>query len=677
MTVISQGSFSITISGETAVNQYINGDYEVVGSSIQITAVTPTPTGTGQAARHGAMWDPVGSPSGYGQPRDGTWVTAYQGYDGRIKIVGAVTFTDYDETKNVWGANGGNLPVTVNLAAGDVKSLVLCKSRNLGNSTLITDGSWGSNPVGIEEMIVITFVGTASPANSFRPNYSGTTKYRFSRADYNAALLPNLNPSFGNPKGTTSNDFHLDIGSQLTGHTPNVPTQSEYYQFNGERMHYHVMAAEAIGQTALAPELNQQYFPYSLGHIYGQLGLYAMCNFGTTGAGANATENKASSLWAHETLLQQGIDAFPIGLAKGPAGGAGYAFRGLLFTILYAGVFFNNSTMKTIASRSSGVTDNQGYPLSPFSEVHRVKSSTNADSQYRYPRPRADYPNGPPLWGDAPDYGQTTPARPYLNGYNGNHNIRDPDLRFTAHANARDADATLKANYPPGAYVITDPSNANVNLRNRVMENAGAYDELAYTLVPQMLVMHILGQCALWNNDALVDYIDWLTEDKRLSGYFEQVLNSRNSFFSDFVDQTFYEDVYRFGGRGNGWCTKMWRTYRPLSTYRGKVRRRFGIKNTTVNIPVNYGLPEINTSLGTSNGNALAASRGRWRDNPTSWSYQWQRDGVDIAGATNVTYTISTAGGDTAGKVLRVGVKATNGAGTAAAFVYSSGVIVT
>ena len=675
MATFTQGNLSIDVTGHTSSGQHIDGSHWVAGSSLSISNPVPAPTGTGQAARHGAMWDPVGSPSGFGQPRDGTWVTAYQGYDGRIKVVGSVTYTDYDETKNVWGANGGNLPVTVNLAPGDVKSLVFAKSRNLARTELVTDSAWGSNPVAIEEMIVITFYGTAPGANAFRPNYSGTTKYLFSRSDYNAALLPNLNPSFGNPKGTTSSDFHLDIGSNYSAH--NVNNQTEYYQTNGERMQYSVMASEAISQTALAPWANQPYFPYSMGHIYGQLGLYAMCNFGTTGAGADATENKASSVWAHETLLQIGIDYLPIGLAKGPAGGAGYAFRGLLFPILYAGIFFNNSTMKTIASRSSGTTDNQGYPLSPFSEVHRCKSSTNADAQYRYPRPRADYPNGPPLWGDAPDVQQTTAARPYFHNYQTNHNIRDPDLRFTAHANSRDVNTTFKALYPVGTYVRTDPDNPNVNLRNQVMENAGTYDELAYTLVPQMLVMHILGQCALWNNDALVDYIDWLTEDKRLSGYYDQPINARNGYFSDFVEQTYYEDVYRFGGRGNGWCTKMWRTYRRNSTYRGKVRRRFGLKNTTVNIPVNYEAPEINTVYGTSNGDGLSASKGKWRDNPTSWSYQWQRDGVDIVGATNLTYTISTAAGDTAGKVIRVGTKATNSAGTAAAFVYSAGVTVT
>lgn len=676
MTVLTQGNISITIANEAAVSQYINGDYEVhmpTGGGGQITGWTPAPTGTGQAARHGAMWDPVGSPSGYGMPRDGAWVTARQGFDGRIKVVGAVTFTDYDETLNVAGANGANFPISVELAPGEIKSLVIATSRRLSLTTLVSDSAtWGSNPVAIDQMMVVTFVGTPSPANSFRPNYSGTTKYCFTRSDYNAALLPGLSPSFTptNPKGTSSSDFHFDIGSQYFAH--DSADQTEYYQTNGERMYFSAIAAEAISQTALAPILNQPAFPRDMGSVVGRLGLYAMCNFGTTGGGANATENKASSLWAHETLCQHGVDNYPIGLYKGPSGGAGYAFRGLLFPIIYAGHFFNHAGMKAIASRSTGVVDYAGYPLSPFSEVHRVKSSTNADSQYRYPRPRADYPNGPPLWGDMPDYPFTTPTRPYYHQYGGNHNLRDPDGRYTAHANARDTDATLAGDYPPYGYSITDPDNANVNLRNRIMENAGAYDEMAYTLVPQVLVTHILGICNLWNNDALIDYIDWLTEDKRLSGYFEQPMSARNSFFDDFNDSTFYQDFYQFGGAGNGWCLKAWREWRPLSTYRGKVRRRFGIKNSTVVVPTSIEAPIVNASRGTNNGKALACSKGKWRDNPTSFSYQWTRDGVDIGGATSATYTISTVGGDTAGVVLRCKTKATNSAGTAAAWVVSS-----
>ena len=53
----------------------------------------------------------------------------------------------------------------------------------------------------------------------------------------------------------------------------------------------------------------------------------------------------------------------------------------------------------------------------------------------------------------------------------------------------------------------------------------------------------------------------------------------------------------------------------------------------------------------------LTAARGTWTGNNTVYSYQWQRDGVDIADATGAGYTLTV---DDVGKRVRVVVTATN-----------------
>lgn len=71
-------------------------------------------------------------------------------------------------------------------------------------------------------------------------------------------------------------------------------------------------------------------------------------------------------------------------------------------------------------------------------------------------------------------------------------------------------------------------------------------------------------------------------------------------------------------------------------------------------VPVNTGLPVIvegvpvNTALPgitgvPSQGQTLGVSNGSWTNSPTSYSYQWLRNGSSIAGATSATYTLVSA----------------------------------
>lgn len=80
------------------------------------------------------------------------------------------------------------------------------------------------------------------------------------------------------------------------------------------------------------------------------------------------------------------------------------------------------------------------------------------------------------------------------------------------------------------------------------------------------------------------------------------------------------------------------------------------------NYPFNYYPPLIS---GTEKvGSVLSVSEGLWTQDaaylPTSYSYKWQRDGIDISGATTNQYTVTVAD---AGKYVRAVVTATNARG--------------
>jgi hypothetical protein len=53
-------------------------------------------------------------------------------------------------------------------------------------------------------------------------------------------------------------------------------------------------------------------------------------------------------------------------------------------------------------------------------------------------------------------------------------------------------------------------------------------------------------------------------------------------------------------------------------------------------VPTNISAPTINGIA--KEGNTLSISNGTWTNSPTSFAYQWKRDGADIAGATGTTY---------------------------------------
>jgi predicted secreted protein len=99
--------------------------------------------------------------------------------------------------------------------------------------------------------------------------------------------------------------------------------------------------------------------------------------------------------------------------------------------------------------------------------------------------------------------------------------------------------------------------------------------------------------------------------------------------------------------------------YNGAATFDAELQSTGAVTYTASASPVNSVLPSIS---GTPQvGQVLTAHAGTWSGNP-SFTYQWRNAGVDIGGATSVTYTPVV--GDI-GDVLTVRVTATNTSGSA------------
>ncbi len=84
------------------------------------------------------------------------------------------------------------------------------------------------------------------------------------------------------------------------------------------------------------------------------------------------------------------------------------------------------------------------------------------------------------------------------------------------------------------------------------------------------------------------------------------------------------------------------------------------IRHTVSGPPANAGLPAISGRA--KAGGVLTCSRGSWTSSPTTFGFQWSRDGTPIAGATSSSYTVRTID---EGNKLTCSATASNAAGKA------------
>lgn len=95
------------------------------------------------------------------------------------------------------------------------------------------------------------------------------------------------------------------------------------------------------------------------------------------------------------------------------------------------------------------------------------------------------------------------------------------------------------------------------------------------------------------------------------------------------------------------------------------------VQALTSQAPVNVGLPVITGTP--TQGTVLSVSNGTWINTPTGFTYQWQRGGVGIGGATSSTYTLGSAD---VGFTVNCAVTASNAAGSASVTSAPTGIVV-
>ncbi|MBD3271202.1 MAG: T9SS type A sorting domain-containing protein [Elusimicrobia bacterium] len=160
---VIQHGITWTFDKEYEVGQFVNGDWWVVGPCT-VVSVNPSPTGSGETARHGSMVNPV--------------ISEDQGYDGRA--------INYNES----------LAVSYPLVLQPDQSLVSTESRpedDVNREDLLRNVvSLGRTK--LLRAAVLTCVKEPVSENMFRPPYCGSEKPLFDYSKIHADLLPTLAP---------------------------------------------------------------------------------------------------------------------------------------------------------------------------------------------------------------------------------------------------------------------------------------------------------------------------------------------------------------------------------------------------------------------------------------------------------------------------------------------------
>jgi hypothetical protein len=298
-------------------------------------------------------------------------------------------------------------------------------------------------------MACLTVVNYTPFTDEFRPPYYGTVKTRRRFSDLNLSLLPNRTAP--NPKSTAFEGFHLDSGSIYPGADPYwYMTNAQAVRANNfSDLQYLVIPIYGQSVLSLMAPVNQQWwYRREWGSAMGALACYVLHNY-----------SDRDVFLAN--IMQVAIDAYPC--ATGFTGvtpfsmGAGF-YPSPLWFIRFAGLLFNDTSMKNAASIATTKTDWNGNAWPKWGEQQRVYFSATANAQYRLP---AGYSGLTPLFGDKPDADYSNID---------NRSKKDPTGVFDAYAyrywpsmrqgivTANSADGTtLKVAVDAGVYDNGDP----------------------------------------------------------------------------------------------------------------------------------------------------------------------------------------------------------------------------
>ncbi len=304
---VQKGNITLTFS--TPVNTTTNfmGDVFIQGPAT-ITAIDPSPTGTGTGRRNGAMINP----SDYRK----------QGYDGRPT-------GNYDQSYSY--------AVGTEVQAG--QSLVCSISRR-PELTWAELTALENNPRCMGECEVFTFVSSlpAAGAEVFRPPYCGTDKTIIAKSTINYGLLPGLTAPF-NPSSSfgLATDPKAGMSKLWLDHVGVGPPGSNINNY-----------------TSCVPDNHQQWYPAERSAALSRLAMYTMCNFADVQTYANR-------------IVQYGIDlkAATLQANWGYAYGAGFGV-GRALPLLYAGWLLGDTSFRDRVMTGSTVSPKFGEQVSYY-----------------------------------------------------------------------------------------------------------------------------------------------------------------------------------------------------------------------------------------------------------------------------------------------------------------------
>jgi hypothetical protein len=476
MVDIVQNGITVTISGSPTTGTYMTNGYYVVGTCT-VTAISPTPTGSGATRRHGAMKNPVS--------------LTQQGYDGRMDNSGGEQ--EYNAALDV----SLSLPLTLN--AGDC--LVVSKSGNLAFSDL-EPGVAGGNAQMMEAFATIHCVASApaSPSTTFRPPYAGTVRNTFTTADIVGTL-----PNFAAP--------HDPVGVELDDYHPDDPTWLNAVQ-------YHLILPVERANNRMPPRGQQLFYPSDRARIVHSLGLLSCTDH-------------ARKIEARNKVIQDGIDLWGCMEATGNSGmylnGAGYG-AGRYFPILYAGYMLGNSTILGVlddpwenagGQYQYGNPDLLGEPVGAFWETTSLYMSDTAWSGYSMPR--VSYPDGKPLYGDARE----------LAGVGDNDARKEPNKVY-------DSIADSETQYGTGLPAVA---------------GWGDYMHLSCSaFIGGFITARLMG---------IDNYYPLAAKEFAYRWINDPLMWNKVSIFGN----AYQEDVYAYGGYGNGFNRALWLAHGTMADY--------------------------------------------------------------------------------------------------------------
>jgi hypothetical protein len=310
-----------------------------------------------------------------------------QGYDGRM---------DDQSFEQAYDA-GVDVSLSLPLALSPGQCLTISASGNLAQTDL---DAVGGNAQMLAEGLILHCVAEApaSPSISFRPPYAGTIRHTFTTADI-VGTLPTFAAPF-DPIGTGVFDFQMDADDWLI------------------RPQNHMRMAAERPSNRMPWRTQQEFYP-------------AVRSKYVTALAALAISDHARKIEARDRLIQDGIDIWgclKATMVDGRNGlftaGAGYG-NGFYFPLLFAGYMLDDEEMLSYLSlkwanhggqwrydtdfdETHPCEDGEGNPIDYtgesvgcFWETTSCYLSPTAWDGYELPRPREDYTAGFPLYGDA------------------------------------------------------------------------------------------------------------------------------------------------------------------------------------------------------------------------------------------------------------------------------------